>query len=136
MIDVPLLWILWNFKSCSINSYLSSPLWIMEHLTLRKCICLDVLLFIPCVVCTIHSMIPLYWFLCWSFEQGYDISFLITNYHCEEMQKKKLIDFIVQFMEASLSPNLKFLSSMTLFACNRYILNNESMYWVDLHRYV
>ncbi|KVI00302.1 ARP2/3 complex, 20kDa subunit (P20-Arc) [Cynara cardunculus var. scolymus] len=31
--------------------------------------------------------------------QGYDISFLITNYHCEEMQKYKLIDFIVQFME-------------------------------------
>ncbi|MBA0764673.1 hypothetical protein Gotri_013997 [Gossypium trilobum] len=31
--------------------------------------------------------------------QGYDISFLITNYHCEELQKRKLIDFIVQFME-------------------------------------
>ncbi|KAH6789897.1 binding protein [Perilla frutescens var. frutescens] len=31
--------------------------------------------------------------------QGYDISFLITNYHCEDMQKQKLIDFIVQFME-------------------------------------
>ncbi|KAJ4723195.1 Actin-related protein 2/3 complex subunit 4 [Melia azedarach] len=31
--------------------------------------------------------------------QGYDINFLITNYHCEEMQKHKLIDFIVQFME-------------------------------------
>jgi len=31
--------------------------------------------------------------------QGYDISFLITNYHCEEMYKHKLIDFIVQFME-------------------------------------
>ncbi|KAJ8445699.1 hypothetical protein Cgig2_026026 [Carnegiea gigantea] len=32
--------------------------------------------------------------------QGYDISFLITNFHCEEMQKQRLIDFIVQFMEA------------------------------------
>ncbi|KAG7547668.1 Arp2/3 complex subunit 2/4 [Arabidopsis suecica] len=32
--------------------------------------------------------------------QGYDISFLITNYYCEEMQKQKLIDFIIiQFME-------------------------------------
>ncbi|KAI7981608.1 Actin-related protein 2/3 complex subunit 4, partial [Camellia lanceoleosa] len=31
--------------------------------------------------------------------EGYDISFLITNYHCEDMQKNKLIDFIVQFME-------------------------------------
>lgn len=37
--------------------------------------------------------------------QGYDISFLVTNYHCEEMQKHKLIDFIVQFMEASIFPN-------------------------------
>ncbi|RDX72613.1 Actin-related protein 2/3 complex subunit 4, partial [Mucuna pruriens] len=26
--------------------------------------------------------------------QGYDISFLITNYHCEDMHKHKLIDFI------------------------------------------
>ncbi|XP_054776835.1 uncharacterized protein LOC129285264 isoform X3 [Prosopis cineraria] len=32
-------------------------------------------------------------------KEGYDISFLVTNYHCEEMQKHKLIDFIVQFME-------------------------------------
>lgn len=31
--------------------------------------------------------------------QGFDISFLITNVHCEEMYKHKLIDFIVQFME-------------------------------------
>ncbi|MBA0681389.1 hypothetical protein Goari_023197, partial [Gossypium aridum] len=35
--------------------------------------------------------------------QGYDISFLITNYHCEELQKQKLIDFIVQFMEQYVS---------------------------------
>ena len=31
--------------------------------------------------------------------QGYDISFLITNYHTEEMLKHKLVDFIIQFME-------------------------------------
>ncbi|OAY76370.1 Actin-related protein 2/3 complex subunit 4, partial [Ananas comosus] len=31
--------------------------------------------------------------------KGYAISFLITNYHCEDMHKDKLIDFIVQFME-------------------------------------
>jgi actin related protein 2/3 complex subunit 4 len=33
----------------------------------------------------------------WS--QGYDISFLITNFHTEEMLKHKLVDFIIQFME-------------------------------------
>ncbi|KAJ1340306.1 hypothetical protein BSLG_005079 [Batrachochytrium salamandrivorans] len=31
--------------------------------------------------------------------QGYDISFLITNVHTEQMLKHKLVDFIVQFME-------------------------------------
>jgi hypothetical protein len=37
--------------------------------------------------------------ICFVISQGYDISFLITNYHCEDMHKHKLIDFIVQFME-------------------------------------
>lgn len=32
-------------------------------------------------------------------QQGYDISFLITNFHTEEMLKHKLVDFIIQFME-------------------------------------
>lgn len=31
--------------------------------------------------------------------QNYDISFLITNFHTEEMLKHKLVDFIIQFME-------------------------------------
>lgn len=31
--------------------------------------------------------------------KGYDISFLITNSHTEEMLKHKLVDFIIQFME-------------------------------------
>merc|ERR1712187_1085909 len=30
---------------------------------------------------------------------GYDISFLITNVHLEEMAKEKVIDFIIEFME-------------------------------------
>ncbi|KUL91843.1 hypothetical protein ZTR_01280 [Talaromyces verruculosus] len=31
--------------------------------------------------------------------RGYDISFLITNFHTEAMLKHKLVDFIIQFME-------------------------------------
>lgn len=31
--------------------------------------------------------------------QGYDISFLITNFHTEQMYKHKLVDFIIRFME-------------------------------------
>jgi len=31
--------------------------------------------------------------------EGYDISFLITNIHTEQMYKKKLVDFVIQFME-------------------------------------
>ncbi|CAG5127155.1 unnamed protein product, partial [Candidula unifasciata] len=31
--------------------------------------------------------------------EGYDISFLITNFHTEQMHKHKLVDFIIHFME-------------------------------------
>ena len=34
-----------------------------------------------------------------SLTQGYDISFLITNFHTNKMLKHKLVDFIVLFME-------------------------------------
>lgn len=45
--------------------------------------------------------------------QGYDISFLITNTHTEEMLKHKLVDFIIQFMEEV----DKEISEMKLFVC-------------------
>lgn len=45
--------------------------------------------------------------------QGYDISFLITNFHTEEMLKHKLVDFIVEFMEEV----DKEISEMKLFVC-------------------
>lgn len=31
--------------------------------------------------------------------KGYDISFLITNFHTEQMYKHKLVDFVIHFME-------------------------------------
>jgi actin related protein 2/3 complex subunit 4 len=31
--------------------------------------------------------------------QGYDVSFLITNCHTEQMYKHKLVDFVIEFME-------------------------------------
>lgn len=31
--------------------------------------------------------------------KGYDLSFLITNRHIEQLVKDKLVDFIIQFME-------------------------------------
>ena len=31
--------------------------------------------------------------------EGFDISFLITNYHTEKMFKHKLVDFVIHFME-------------------------------------
>jgi len=31
--------------------------------------------------------------------EGYDISFLVTNHHTEQMFKHKLVDFIIHFME-------------------------------------
>jgi len=47
------------------------------------------------------------------FLKGYDISFLITNFHTEEMLKHKLVDFIIQFMEEV----DKEISEMKLFVC-------------------
>ena len=34
-----------------------------------------------------------------SLVKGYDISFLITNFHTEAMYKHKLVDFVIHFME-------------------------------------
>ena len=31
--------------------------------------------------------------------EGYDISFLITNFHTEQLLKHKLVDFVIHFME-------------------------------------
>jgi len=31
--------------------------------------------------------------------EGYDISFLVTNFHTEQMYKHKIVDFIIHFME-------------------------------------
>ncbi|KMQ88721.1 actin-related protein 2 3 complex subunit 4-like protein [Lasius niger] len=31
--------------------------------------------------------------------EGYDISFLITNIHVEQMYKHKIVDFVIHFME-------------------------------------
>ncbi|XP_067008143.2 actin-related protein 2/3 complex subunit 4 [Anabrus simplex] len=31
--------------------------------------------------------------------EGYDISFLITNFHIQDMYKHKLVDFVIHFME-------------------------------------
>jgi actin related protein 2/3 complex subunit 4 len=47
--------------------------------------------------------------------KGYDISFLITNFHTEAMLKHKLVDFIIQFMEEV----DKEISEMKLFVCSR-----------------
>lgn len=44
-----------------------------------------------------HSIILLLLLL--FFLQGYDISFLITNFHTEQMYKHKLVDFVIHFME-------------------------------------
>merc|ERR1712080_389535 len=31
--------------------------------------------------------------------QGFDMSILITNFHCEDMLKNKLVDFVIHFMQ-------------------------------------
>ena len=35
--------------------------------------------------------------------EGYDISFLITNFHTEEMLRHKFVDFVIHFMEVHMT---------------------------------
>ncbi|RFU35039.1 hypothetical protein B7463_g1335, partial [Scytalidium lignicola] len=55
--------------------------------------------------------------------KGYDISFLITNFHTEEMLKHKLVDFIIQFMEEV----DKEISEMKLFVSSEEITGNSAL---------
>lgn len=59
--------------------------------------------------------------------EGFDISFLITNFHTEKMLTHKLIDFVIEFMEEV----DKEISEMKLFVCVqsslcRYLLTRSS----------
>lgn len=59
--------------------------------------------------------------------KGYDISFLITNFHTEEMLKHKLVDFIIQFMEEV----DKEISEMKLFVRQSYSCKTDLEAKVD-----
>lgn len=53
------------------------------------------------MLCSTDILFP--WHVCGLYvcAQGYDISFLITNFHCAEMYKHKVVDFVIQFMVRS-----------------------------------
>lgn len=56
--------------------------------------------------------------------QGYDISFLITNFHTEKMLKHKLVDFIIEFMEdvdKEISEMKLFLNARARFVAEAYL---------------
>lgn len=56
--------------------------------------------------------------------KGYDISFLITNYHDEQMIKDKLVDFIIEFMEdvdREISEMKLFLNARARFVAETYL---------------
>ena len=56
--------------------------------------------------------------------KGYDISFLITNNHSEDMLKHKIVDFIIQFMEevdAEISEIKLFLNGRARFIAESYL---------------
>ncbi|ORY87759.1 Arp23 complex lacking the Arp2 subunit [Protomyces lactucae-debilis] len=56
--------------------------------------------------------------------QGFDISFLITNRHTEDMLKHKLVDFIIQFMEevdAEINEMKLFLNGRARFVAESYL---------------
>ncbi|CDK29107.1 unnamed protein product [Kuraishia capsulata CBS 1993] len=56
--------------------------------------------------------------------EGYDVSFLLTNYHNEIMLKNKLVDFIIEFMEdvdKEISEMKLFLNSRARFVAETYL---------------
>ncbi|QPG76958.1 Arp complex subunit [Brettanomyces nanus] len=56
--------------------------------------------------------------------EGYDISFLITNVHNEDMLKNKLVDFIIEFMEdvdKEISEMKLFLNARARFVAETYL---------------
>lgn len=57
--------------------------------------------------------------------KGYDISFLITNFHTETMLKDKLVDFIIEFMEdvdKEISEMKLFLNARARIIAESYLL--------------
>lgn len=71
------------------------------------------------------------------FWQGYDISFLITNFHTEEMLKHKLVDFIIQFMEdvdKEISEMKLFLNARARFVAESFLtpvsISGLRCYWI------
>ncbi|KAK9448870.1 uncharacterized protein V1518DRAFT_416540 [Limtongia smithiae] len=58
--------------------------------------------------------------------KDYDISFLITNFHTEQMLKHKLVDFIIQFMEEvdkEISEMKLFLNARARFVAEAFLTN-------------
>lgn len=56
--------------------------------------------------------------------EDYDISFLITNIHTEQMLKHKLVDFIIEFMEEvdkEISEMKLFLNARARFVAEAYL---------------
>lgn len=56
--------------------------------------------------------------------EGYDISFLITNFNTEKLIKEKLVDFIIEFMEdvdKEISEMKLFLNARARFIAEAYL---------------
>lgn len=50
-------------------------------------------------MCVLNDFHFTFFFPSLALDKGYDISFLITNFHTEQMYKHKLVDFVIHFME-------------------------------------
>jgi hypothetical protein len=73
--------------------------------------------------------------------KGYDISFLITNFHTEVMLRHKLVDFVIHFMEVrplftmgyqcaavfgSMWIWIQHFSSIRILICIRILINRQA----------
>ncbi|KAK5612069.1 Actin- protein 2/3 complex subunit 4 [Crenichthys baileyi] len=71
--------------------------------------------------------------------EGYDISFLITNFHTEQMYKHKLVDFVIHFMEEidkEISEMKLSVNARARIVAEEFLKNTEEdialLYWPSL----
>jgi len=74
-------------------------------------------------------------FFSYFYLQGYDISFLITNFHTEQMYKHKLVDFVIHFMEEidKEISEMKLAANARARICSEEFLKRVSMMCYSLH---
>lgn len=103
----------------------------MQHMSLNISMFFLNIFHVLCLTVSSHI------FFSYFYLQGYDISFLITNFHTEQMYKHKLVDFVIHFMEEidKEISEMKLAANARARICSEEFLKRVSIMCYWLHRY-